>query len=141
MISVNPYLNFNGNTEEVFNFYKSVFGGEFLSLIRFKDIPDYGKMPEVDKNKLMHIALPLGNGIDLMASDTLESMGQKHIAGNNFSIALHTESKEEADRLFNALSEGGNVELPINDVPWGAYFGMLNDKFGIKWMVNYAAKK
>ena len=112
-----------------------------MSLIRFKDIPDYGKMPEVDKNKLMHIALPLGNGIDLMASDTLESMGQKHIAGNNFSIALHTESKEEADRLFNALSEGGNVELPINDVPWGAYFGMLNDKFGIKWMVSYAAKK
>ena len=140
MITINPYLNFNGNAEEAFNFYKSVFGGEFTSLQRFKDIPEMpdGKaLSESDKEKIMHITLPMGKVNMLMASDILESFGQTKAEGNNFYISINAESREEADRLFKGLAEGGKIEMPIGDTFWGAYFGTLSDKFGIKWMFHY----
>ena len=137
MLTINPYLNFAGNTEEAFNFYKSVFGGEFLALQRFKDTPEAGNIPKQEQDKIMHVALPIGNGAILMATDALESMGQKLTVGNNFYIAIQPETKEEAQRLFNGLSAGGKVEMPLQDAFWGAYFGMFQDKFGIQWMVNY----
>ena len=137
MATINPYLNFNGNTEEAFTFYKSVFGGEFSSVIRFKDMPAAGPVPPQDANKLMHIALPIGKGNILMATDALESMGQKLAAGDNFSLAMSADSPAEADKLFNGLSAGGKVEMPMGDAPWGSYFGMAKDKFGIRWMVSY----
>jgi PhnB protein len=137
MLAANPYLNFNGNTEEAFNFYKSVFGGEFLTVMRFKDNPQCDQISESDKDRIMHIALPLGSGM-LMATDALESMGQKLTVGNNFYIALAPESKEEAERLFNGLSTGGKIEMPLQDMFWGAYYGSFTDKFGVKWMVNYS---
>ena len=137
MPSLNPYLNFNGNTEEAFNFYKSVFGGEFASLERFKNTPEAARMPEGDKNKIMHIALPVGKDNMLMATDVLESMGQQLTVGNNFSISVNADSKEEADRLFNGLSAGGKVELEMQKTFWGSYFGMFSDKFGIQWMISH----
>ena len=137
MPSLNPYLNFNGNTEEAFNFYKSIFGGEFAALQRFKDTPEADKMPPGDRDKLMHVALPVGKGNIIMGTDALESMGQKLVAGNNFSISIDTESKEEADRLFNGLSAGGKVELEMQKTFWGSYFGMFADRFGIQWMVSF----
>lgn len=136
MASLNPYLNFNGNTEEAFNFYKSVFGGEFLTLQRFKDTPEGDKVAEADRDKIMHVALPIGGNI-LMATDSLESMGQHLQAGNNISLSLDAASEEEADRLFQALSAGGKVDMALAKTFWGAYFGMLTDRFGIQWMVNY----
>lgn len=137
---MNPYLNFNGTSEEAFNFYKSVFGGEFTTMERFKNTPDGDKLSPEDANKIMHIALPIG-GNTLMATDALESMGQTLTQGNNFHLSIHTESKAEADKLFAALGVGGKVEMPLMYMFWGAYFGMLNDKFGIKWLVNYEPKK
>lgn len=137
MAAINPYLNFNGNTEEAFNFYKSVFGGEFLAVMRFKDNAECGQMAESDKERIMHIALPIGTGNALMATDSLESMGQKLTVGNNFYICLSPESKEEAERLFNGLSAGGKIEMPLQDMFWGAYYGSFADKFGVQWMVNY----
>jgi PhnB protein len=141
MATINPYLNFLGNTEEAFNFYKSVFGGEFSSLVRFKDMPAAGPIPAQDSNKIMHVALPIGKGNTLMGTDALESMGHKLTEGDNFILSLSAESKAEADKLFGALSAGGKVEMPMGDAPWGAYFGMSKDKFGIKWMVNYDQPK
>lgn len=137
MITVNIYLNFDGNTEAAFNFYKSVFGGEFLVIQRFKDVPGDMPIPEADRNKIMHVSLPLTKDIVLMGTDTLESMGQKLNVGNNFSISIEAESKEEADRVFAKLSENGKIEMPMGDTFWGAYFGMATDKFGIQWMVNF----
>ena len=137
MATINPYLNFAGNTEEAFNFYKSVFGGEFITLQRFKDTPEAGKISESEKDKIMHVSLPIGKGNILMATDALESMGQKLTVGNNFYISISSESKEEAQKLFNGLSAGGKIEMPLQDAFWGAYFGMFTDKFGIKWMINY----
>jgi PhnB protein len=135
------YLNFAGNTEEAFNFYKSVFGGEFTSIVRFKDMPIEGmNIPEEDQNKIMHIALPIGEDV-LMASDAPESMGFKVAFGNNSYISVHPESKVEADTIFNALSAGGTIEMPIADQTWGDYFGSLKDKFGMQWMVNYSHPK
>ncbi len=136
MAIINAYLNFNGNTEEAFNFYKSVFGGEFSALQRFKDTPEADKLSPGDREKIMHIALPIGNNV-LMATDAMESMGQKLKAGNNFSLSIEAQSKEEADKLFSGLSAGGTVTMPLQDAFWGAYFGMLEDRFGIQWMVNY----
>ena len=136
MATANPYLNFNGNTEEAFNFYKSVFGGEFATLQRFKETPEAGKIPANEQDKIMHIALPIGNGNILMATDALESMGQNLKVGNNFSISLSTESEEEAEKLFNGLSEGGKVTMPLQKTFWGAYFGMLTDRYGVNWMFN-----
>lgn len=142
MATINPYLNFAGNTEEAFNFYKSVFGGEFIGGInRFKDTPEADKMNASDREKVMHVALPIGKGNMLMATDALESMGFKLIVGNNVYLSLEVESKEEAEKLFKAFSTGGQVTMPLADAFWGAYFGMLTDKFGIQWMVNYSYNK
>jgi len=137
MTAVSPYLNFNGNTEEAFNFYKSVFGGEFLSVMRFKDSPECGEMTDADKERIMHISLPIGDGAVLMGTDSLESLGQKLTLGNNFYICLSPDTKEEADKLFNGLSAGGKIEMPIQDMFWGAYWGSFTDKFGVQWMINY----
>lgn len=137
MATVNPYLNFLGNTEEAFNFYKSVFGGEFVAIQRFKETPEADKLPADDQDKIMHVALPIGNDTILMGTDALESMGHTIISGNNFSLSIGADSKEEAEKLFQGLAEGGEVEMPLQDTFWGAYFGMAADKFGIKWMVNY----
>jgi PhnB protein len=137
MSTINPYLNFDGNTEEAFNFYKSVFGGEFLALQRFKDFPEGDKLSASDREKIMHISLRISNGYILMGTDTLESMGQFTTQGNNFYISIQVESKAEADRVFKELSSEGKIEMPIQDTFWGAYFGMFADKFGIQWMVNF----
>jgi PhnB protein len=140
MTKVNMYLNFAGNTEEAFNLYKSVFGGEFTALVRFKDMPIGGvDIPKEEENKIMHIGLPIGQDNVLMATDALESMGQNVVQGNNVSISVHPDSKEEADRMFEGLSAGGAIEMPIADQPWGDYWGSLKDKFGVQWMVNYHA--
>ena len=139
MTTINPYLNFQGNTEEAFNFYKSIFGGEFLTVMRFGDVPACDEMPlaEEDKEKIMHIALPVGNGNVLMATDTLESMGRPLVEGNNFSLSVSAESREGADRLYEGLTEGGKAEMPLADAFWGSYFGMLTDRFGVRWMISY----
>jgi PhnB protein len=137
MISINPYLNFMGNTEKAMNFYKSVFGGEFSNLIRFDTLPGHEKMPKSEQEKLMHIALPMGKRDVIMATDTLESMGQTLTMGNNFYICVNTESEKETDSFFNALAEGGAIEMPVNKTFWGAYCGMCRDKFGIQWMITY----
>lgn len=136
---VNTYLNFAGNTEEAFNFYRAVFGGEFTSLVRFKEMPMEGvDIPEGDQDKIMHVGLPIGEGNVLMATDTLESLGQELRQGNNVYISLHPESREEADRIFEALSAGGQIEMPMGDQVWGDYYGSFEDKFGVHWMVNYS---
>ncbi len=141
MAKLNPYLNFAGNTEEAFDFYKSVFGGQFTSLVRFKDMPMGGvRIPKEDQNKILHVALPVGRDNVLMASDALESLGHTLVQGNNLYISIHPESKEEADRIFNALSAGGTIEMPMADQPWG-YYGSFKDKFGVCWMVNYTYPK
>ena len=142
MTKFNIYLNFPGNAEDAFNFYKSVFGGEFRALVRFKDMPMPGqKLRKEDENKLMHIALPVGKEDVLMASDSLESLGQKLVAGNNIYVSVHPDSREEAARIFRALSAGGTIEMPIADQPWGDYWGSLKDRFGIPWMVDYTKPK
>jgi PhnB protein len=137
MTKLHPYLNLPGNTEEAFNFYKSVFGGEFTSVVRFKDM-QMGNIPEQDQGKIMHIGLPIGNDQFLMATDTLESLGQKLVPGNNVYIMISPDSREEADRLFNALSADGKVEMPMADQSWGDYYGSLRDRFGVQWMLNYS---
>jgi len=140
MAQINPHINFNGNAEEAFNFYKSVFGGEFAMIIRLKDMSsDEFPIAEKDANKIMHIALPIGKNI-LMANDVPESLGRVNENENRSKISISAESKEEADKLFNGLSEGGNIEVPIGDSPWGSYFGMFRDKFGIEWMVDFDPK-
>ena len=139
---MNPWINFNGNAEEAFTFYKSVFGGEFAKVLRFKDIagPEF-PVAEKEENKIMLIALPIGKGNVLMANDVPEILGQVNENENRSKIAISTESKEEADKLFNSLSAGGTVEGPMGDSPWGTYFGMFRDKYGIEWMVEYPAAK
>jgi PhnB protein len=134
-IQMNPYLNFDGNAEEAFNFYKSVFGGNFATVMRFGDNPQCGEMSDADKQLIMHIALPIDGGGMLMASDAVESLGQKLTVGNNFYISLAPEARADADRLFSGLSDGGKVEMPMTEMFWG-YFGCFADKFGIKWMLN-----
>jgi PhnB protein len=137
MKAFNPYLNFNGNTEEAFNFYKSVFGGEFAMLMRFRDAPGNENMPADVLDKIMHIALPIGNGNMLMATDSLESLGQKLVQGNNHYFNISTGSKEEADDIYAKLSVNGKIEMPLQDTFWGAYYGAFADQFGIQWMINY----
>ncbi len=141
MASVNPYLNFNGNTEEAFNFYKSVFGNEFSAIMRWKDMPDSEKIPGTVKEKIMHISLPIGKGTILMGTDSLEEMGQRVTQGSNFSINVSADSSAEADKIYNSLSEGGKQTMPLEKTFWGAYFGMLTDKFGIHWMVGADLKE
>ena len=140
MAALNPYLNFTDNTEEAFNFYKSVFGGDFMMVMRFKDAPAEFRGPESEHNKIMHISLPIGKNTILMGSDAPEHMG-KVIIGNNVNISITADSKEEADKLFNGLSAGGNVVMPMADAFWGSYFGMFVDKFGINWMISFDARQ
>jgi PhnB protein len=134
------YVSFNGNTEEAFNFYKSALSGNIVNIQRFSDSPHGAQMAEADKKKIMHIALEAPNGVRLMGNDHLDFMGEPFRAGNNFSLSLHPDSDELADKLFNGLSAGGTVIVPMAKAPWGDYFGMLVDKFGIKWMVNHQKK-
>ncbi len=141
MALINPHVNFNGNAEEAFTFYKSVFGGEFSTIVRFKDIAT-AEFPvaEKEENKIMHIALPIG-GNTLMGNDVPEVLGKVNEQENRSKIAINTDTKEEADKIFNGLSTGGQVEVPMADSPWGSYFGMFRDKYGIEWMVDYVPKK
>jgi PhnB protein len=139
MTTVNAYLTFAGNTEQAFNFYKSAFGGEFSAVVRFRDMPMEGvDISAQDQDKILHIGLPIGKDCVLMASDALEVMGQTLVQGNNVHISVHPDTKEEADRLFGALSAGGKIEMPIADQAWGDYYGSFTDKFGVQWMVNYS---
>lgn len=140
MTKLNIYLNFPGNTEEVFEFYRSIFGGEFTPLVRFKDMPVEGmNIPEADQDKIMHVSLPIGDST-LMGTDALESLGQSVTPGNNTYVSVHPDSREEADRIFTALSQGAEIEMPIADQVWGDYYGSLVDKFGTRWMVNHTAQ-
>lgn len=143
MATVSTYLTFNGNCEEAFNFYKSVLGGEFTYIGRFGEMPPQEGMPpmdEADRNKIMHVGLPIGSTV-LMGSDTGGDWASSFIQGNNFSVSVNAENKTEADRLFNGLSAGGQVTMPIADTFWGSYFGMFTDKFGINWMVSFETQQ
>ena len=142
MASINPYIHFNGNAEEAFTFYRSVFGGEFARLARFKDMPANPEypMPENEANKIMHVSLPIGKSSVLMGSDTPEFLGKHNEKETRSKISIIAESKEEASKLFIGLSKGGEVEMPMDEAPWGAYFGMFRDKYGIEWMVNFDTK-
>ncbi len=142
MASINPHINFNGNAEEAFTFYKSMFGGEFAKVMRFKDLASPGfEIAEKDKNKIMHIALPIGKSSMLMANDVPEFMGKTNERENRSKIVISADSKEEADKLFHGLSAGGEVEMPIGKSPWGSYFGMFRDKYGIEWIVDFDPKR
>ncbi|MEK7643539.1 MAG: VOC family protein [Patescibacteria group bacterium] len=140
MATINPYINFNGNAEEAFTFYKSVFGGEFEKITRFKDIAS-AEFPvaETEANKIMRIALPIGGNM-LIANDIPESMGRVNENENRSKIAVTADSKEEADKIFNGLSAGGTVEVPMVESPWGTYFAMFRDKYGIEWTVDFDPK-
>jgi PhnB protein len=138
MTRLNIYLNFAGNAEEAMSFYRSVFGGEFTQIVRFKDMPMEGvSIPPEDQSKVMHVGLPIGSDSVLMASDALESLGQKLVKGNNVYVSVHPESRAEADRIFSSLSAGGQIEMAIDDQAWGDYYGSFEDRFGVRWMVNY----
>jgi len=139
MTTINTYLTFNGNCEEAFLFYKSVFGGEFAHIGKFKDMPEDPKfpVPETDKEKIMHISFPISKETILMGSDAGGEWAANYIKGNNFSISINTNNKVEADRLFNDLSQEGQVIMPMNKTFWDSYFGMFTDKFGIQWMVSF----
>jgi len=141
MATINPYIHFNGNAEEAFTFYKSVFGGEFTTVARFKDLSNAEHpISEKEAEKIMHIALPIGKTSVLMASDTPEFTGKHNENETRSKISISAESKAEADKIYNGLSEGGQIEMPIDDSPWGAYFGMFRDKYGIEWMVSFDSK-
>lgn len=138
MVTINPYINFNGNAEEAFTFYKSVFGGEFTEIIRFKDMTVQGPhVSEGDAEKLLRIALPIGNAV-LLANDVPQAFGRVNEDENRSKIAVRAESREEAERIFNGLSAGGSVEMPMTESPWGTYFAMFRDKYGIEWTVEFA---
>ena len=141
MATINPYINFNGNAEEAFNFYKSVFGGEFETIVRFKDLegPDF-PVPENDANKIMRIVLPIG-GNTLIANDVPESLGPVSENENRSKISVSAESREEAEKIFNGLSVGGTVEMPLSDSPWDTSFAMFRDKYGIEWTVEFDPSK
>jgi PhnB protein len=142
MATVNIYLTFNGNCEEAFNFYKSVFGGEFGYVGRFGEMPPQDGMPTIpdaEKNKIMHISLPVSKETMLMGCDSSEALGEAIVVGNNFSITINGDNKVEADRLFNELSKGGKVTMSMNDTFWGSYYGLFRDKFDINWMINFNA--
>jgi len=137
MLNINAYLHFMGKTEEAMNYYKSILGGEFTVFGRFRDVPGAENMNAEDQKKIMHISLTTKNGTVIMATDSLESMGQQVSFGNNVHLCIQAESETEVDKLFAALSAGGKVEMPVNKTFWGAYFGMCQDKYGVQWMINY----
>jgi PhnB protein len=137
MAMINPYLNFNDNCEEAFKFYKSVFGGEFAQVMRFKEAPAEYQGPPSESEKIMHMALPIGRGTMLMGSDVPASMGVVK-PGTNFAVTISAESEAEAARLFKGLSAGGQVTMPLDKAFWGDHFGMLTDKFGVPWMISYS---
>lgn len=141
MATINPYINFNGNAEEAFTFYKSVFGGEFETIVRFKDLAS-SEFPVSDDevDKIMRIVLPIGANI-LIANDVPEVLGPVNENENRSKISVSTESREEADRIFDGLSQDGSIEMPIDESPWGTYFGMLRDKYGIEWTVEFSSTK
>ena len=137
-MTINPWINFNGNAEEAFNFYKSVFGAEFFKIVRFKDIAtEEFPVAEKEEDKIMYIALPIGGGNMLIANDVPEVLGKVNERENRSKISISADSKEEAEQLFNGLSAGGEVEGPMGDGPWGSYAGMFRDKFGIEWIVEF----
>lgn len=141
MANINPHIHFNGNTEEAFEFYKSIFGGSFTRIVRFKDLSSMGiELPEKEHNKIMHITLPIGVTSVLMGSDVPDILGKVNENENRSKITISADSKEEADALFNGLSAGGNIEFPIDNSPWGSYFGALRDKYGIEWMIEFTGK-
>lgn len=141
MASINPYIHFNGNAEEAFTFYQSVFGGDFLAIVRFKDMKfDGAPNFEKEAEKIMHIGLRIGNHSILMGSDTPEMLGKHNEMETRSKICISAESKQEADSIFNGLSKGAQIEMPISESPWGTYFGMLRDQFGIEWMVDFDSK-
>ncbi|GGC14998.1 VOC family protein [Dyadobacter sediminis] len=138
MKAINPWINFNGNAEEAFNFYKSVFGGAFAKVVRFRDLANAGfPVSESEADKIIYISLPIGKNNVLVANDVPEIMGRTNENENRSKIAVSAASREEADKIFNGLSAGGNVEGPIGDSPWGSYAGMFRDKYGIEWIVEY----
>ncbi len=140
MKHLNIYIHFKDNCEEAFNFYQSVLGGEYEALSRYSELPHQEGMPpvaEVDKNLILHMTLPIGTSTKLMGSDMAGGWAAGHNPGNNFSVSLQTESREEADRVFHGLSENGKVTMPMQDTFWGSYFGSFQDKFGINWMINF----
>lgn len=140
MTTINPWINFNGNAEEAFNFYKSVFGGEFTKIIRFKDLASAEfPVPEKEENKIMYIALPISNGNVLIANDVPDFMGPVNEHENRSKILINTGSREEAEKLFNGLSVGGELEGPMGDSPWGTYAGMFRDKYGIEWLIEFSS--
>jgi len=137
MAQINPHINFNGNAEEAFLFYKSVFGGEFTKIVRFKDMANSGfPIEEKEANKIMHIVLPIGSS-SLMANDVPEGIGRTNEKEHRSKIVISAVNKEEAKKIFDGLSAGGQIEMPIADSPWGSYFGMFRDKYGIEWMVEF----
>ncbi|GAA4795065.1 VOC family protein [Olivibacter ginsenosidimutans] len=136
-MKLNPYLNFDGNAEEAFKFYQSVFGGE-LYIQKMGETPGFENLPEEEKDLTMHVSIPIGDGQFLMASDCLKSAGHQLNIGNNNYISITPDSREEADRLFNELSAGGKIEMPMEDMFWGDYFGSFEDKFGVRWMINHS---
>ena len=141
MARVNPHIHFNGNAEEAFEFYKSVFGGSFSKIMRFKELSTEGfQFPEEELNKIMHIALPISAGCILMGSDVPNMLGIVNENENRSKITVSAESKAEAEAIFNGLSTGGTVEFPMGDSPWGSYFGAFRDKYGVEWMVDYTEK-
>lgn len=141
-MKINPWINFNGNAEEAFTFYKSVFGGEFTQVVRFKDIAsDEFPVAEKEENKIMHIALPIGNSTMLIANDVPEVLGRVNENENRSKVLVSAESKEEADKLFQGLSAGGEVEGSMGDSPWGSYAGMFRDKYGIEWIIEFSPNK
>lgn len=140
MASISPYIHFNGNAEEAFTFYKSIVGGQFTKVMRYKEVSSAEfPIPEHEANRIMHIALPIGKGA-LLGSDTLEMMGRVNENDNRNTISITADNRQEADTLFNGLSAGGKVEMPMADGPLGAYFGMFADKYGVEWMVTVDAK-
>ena len=141
-MTINSWINFYGNADEAFTFYKSVFGGEFTKVVRFKDIAsDEFPVAESEENKIMYIALPIGATTMLIANDVPEILGQVNERENRSKILVSTESREEADRLFNGLSDGGEVEGPMGDSPWDSYAGMFRDKYGIEWIIEFSVNK
>lgn len=140
MATINPYLTFKDNCEKAFNFYKNIFGGEFDYIGRFKDMPSEKPMQEDEGNKIMHVSLTIGKHTRLMGSDSSKEYAEATVNGNNFSISITADSKDEADGLFNSLSKGGKITMPMETTFWGSYFGMLTDKFGINWMMSFDEK-